>query len=106
MVPCAIVTCFSGGDTVATNEAIMAKLTKRTVDTLKPRANPFITFDDDMKGFGLRVMPSGVKSYVLEYRPGNGGRGMAKSRLTLGKHGAMPPNKREMLARARRRPAS
>ena len=40
-----------------------------------------------MKGFGVRVMPTGVKSYVLEYRPGAGGRGVAKKRLTLGKHG-------------------
>ena len=56
---------------------------------LKPGAKPFVAFDDDVKGFGLRVMPSGVKSYILEYRPGAGGRGTAKRRLTLGRHGAM-----------------
>jgi hypothetical protein len=37
----------------------MAKITKRTVDALNPRAKPFISFDGDVKGFGLRVMPSG-----------------------------------------------
>jgi len=67
----------------------VAKITKRTVDALKPGAKPFVAFDDDVKGFGLRVMPSGVKSYILEYRPGAGGRGVAKRRLTLGRHGAM-----------------
>jgi integrase len=67
----------------------MAKLTKRTVDGLQPRGEPYISFDDDVKGFGLRVMPTGFKSYVVEYRPGAGGRGVAKRRLTLGKHGAM-----------------
>ncbi|MGH6801356.1 MAG: integrase arm-type DNA-binding domain-containing protein [Methylocella sp.] len=67
----------------------MAKLTKRTGDTLRPGARPFIAFDDDVKGFGLRVMPSGGKSYILEYRPGAGGRATAKKRLTLGKHSSM-----------------
>jgi hypothetical protein len=84
----------------------MAKITKRTVDALKPRAKPYVTFDDDVKGFGLRVMPSGVKSYILEYRPGSGGRGVAKRRLTLGKHGAMTAEQarraaQEALARIR-----
>ena len=37
----------------------------------------------------MRVMPSGVKSFVVEYRPGVGGRGVAKRRLTLGRYGAM-----------------
>jgi hypothetical protein len=50
----------------------MVKLTKRTIDALKPGDKSFISFDDDVKGFGLRVMPSGVC----------GGRGMAKRRLT------------------------
>src|SRR5262249_8515069 len=45
--------------------------------------------DDDVKGFGLRVMQSGVKTYILEYRPGAGGRGTAKKRLTIGRHGAI-----------------
>jgi Arm DNA-binding domain len=86
----------------------MAKITKRTVDALKPRAKPFIAFDDDVKGFGVRVFPSGVKSYVLEYRSGGGGRGVAVRRLTLGKHGAMTPEQarkaaQEALARIRLR---
>jgi integrase len=84
----------------------MAKITKRTVDALKPGAKPFIVFDDDVKGFGVRVFPSGVKSYVLEYRPGGGGRGVAVRRLTLGKHGAMTAEQarksvKEALARVR-----
>jgi integrase len=62
------------------------------VDALKPRDKPFIAFDDDVKGFGVRVMPSGVKSYVLEYRPHGGGRSVAKKRLTLGRHGATTPD--------------
>jgi integrase len=74
---------------VATKYGSTAKLSKRTVDALAPRDKAFIAFDDDVKGFGVRVMPSGSKTYVLEYRPGAGGRGVAKRRLTLGRCGSM-----------------
>jgi hypothetical protein len=70
---------------VATQGGGMARITKRTVDALRPRAKPYVTFDDDVKGFGCRVMPSGVQSYILGYRPGAGGRATAKKRLTLGR---------------------
>jgi hypothetical protein len=36
-------------------------------------------------GFGAVVYPSGIKSWVCEYRPHGGGRGVAKKRVTLGK---------------------
>jgi integrase len=67
----------------------VVKLTKRAVDALKLRAKPYVAFDGDAKGFGVRVMPSGIKTYILEYRPGAGGRGVSKKRLSLGRHGAM-----------------
>jgi hypothetical protein len=77
--------CFFGGDTVATN----LKISKRTVDRLSPREKAFIVFDSELKGFGVRVAPSGWKTFILEYRPSPGGRGVAKKRLTLGRYGAM-----------------
>jgi Arm DNA-binding domain len=67
----------------------MARITKRTIDALKPQGKPYIVYDGDVKGFGVRVAPGGMKSYILEYRPGAGGRGVAKKRLTLGRHGAL-----------------
>jgi integrase len=67
----------------------MARITKRTIDALKPQAKPRIVYDRDVKGFGVRIAPGGVKTYILEYRPGAGGRATAKKRLTLGRHGAM-----------------
>jgi integrase len=84
----------------------MVKLTKRAVDALKPGAKPFIAFDDDLKGFGLRVMPTGHKSFIVEYRPHGGGRGVATRRLTLGAYGALTPEQarraaQEALARVR-----
>ncbi|WEZ84653.1 integrase arm-type DNA-binding domain-containing protein [Rhizobium sp. 32-5/1] len=60
------------------------KITKRTVDGAEPRAARYTLFDTDVKGFGLRVYPTGQKTYVFEYRPGAGGRSEAKKRVTIG----------------------
>jgi hypothetical protein len=50
---------LSGGAFLAIFENL--KLTKRAIDALTPRAKPFIAFDADVKGFGCRVQPSGLK---------------------------------------------
>ena len=68
------------------------KVSKRTVDALKPRERPFIAFDTELKGFGVRVYPSGLKAYVVEYRPGAGGRAVSKRRHKLGDAGALTPD--------------
>lgn len=65
------------------------KLTKRTVDALVPAERAFIAFDSDLHGFGIRVMPSGVKTFIFEYRPNGGGRAVAKRRLKLGRFGPL-----------------
>ena len=62
----------------------VAKITKRAVDILEPRDRPYILYDTDLTGFGVRVMPTGFKSWVIEYRPGDGGRRVAKKRMTIG----------------------
>jgi integrase len=63
----------------------MVKLTKRPLASLKPRAKPYIEYDTELIGFGAAVYPSGIKSWVCEYRPHGGGRSVAKKRVTLGK---------------------
>ena len=63
----------------------MMKLTKRTVDALSPRQKQYVEYDTDLTGFGVAVYPSGIKSWICEYRPHGGGRGVAKKRVTLGK---------------------
>jgi hypothetical protein len=40
----------------------IAKLTKRTVDLQVAEAERFTVWDSELKGFGLIVQPSGVKS--------------------------------------------
>ena len=39
------------------------KLNQRRVDALKPRKSAYDVRDRDLKGFGLRVWPSGKKRY-------------------------------------------
>jgi integrase len=77
----------------------MPKLSKREVDKAEPRAGRYTIFDDELKGFGLRVFPSGAKSWVVEYRPDHGGRRAAKRRLTLGSAGTLTPDEARRAAR-------
>ena len=72
----------------------MPKLTKRAVDAAAPRVGPdagdYFVWDDDVKGFGLRVWPTGRKTFVFKYRLG--GRDSATQRVTLGDVGALTPD--------------
>jgi integrase len=65
----------------------MTKLTKRTVDAEQSGATEKFKWDDDLPGFGLRVFPSGRKSYVVQYKIG--GRGGRTRRISLGLHGKL-----------------
>ncbi|RDL51822.1 Tyrosine recombinase XerH [Ensifer sp. M14] len=67
------------------------KLTRKAVAAIEPGEKPATYFDETVKGFGLKVMPTGARSWILEYRPGAGGRGVAKKRLKLGSPATMSP---------------
>lgn len=84
----------------------MSKLTKQAVNSALPTETRYTLFDDDLKGFGLRVYPSGEKSWIVEYRPNGGGRAAPKRRLTLGSASTLTPDAarnaaKDVLARAR-----
>lgn len=75
----------------------MARLTKRFVDSAPPPEQGGVDrfyWDESVTGFGLRVKPSGVRSYIIQYRQGKRSR-----RLTLGKHGVLTPDEARSLAR-------
>src|SRR6185295_16520640 len=44
------------------------KITKRTVEALKVAAKDYIAFDTELPGFGVRVMPSGKRFFLIQYR--------------------------------------
>lgn len=75
-----------------------AKLTKRIVDAAEPRAARYTMFDSAIPGFGMRVFPSGEKSWIFEYRSGEGGRGAPKRRVTIGRLSDFTPDQARKMA--------
>lgn len=79
-------------------------ITKSKIDTLPPGERTQRYWDERLKGFGVAVSPSGVKSFVVRYRVGRGRR--AQQRLeTIGRYGALTADEartkaREILSRA------
>tara|TARA_R110002110_G_scaffold415720_1_gene654282 strand:- start:5507 stop:6757 length:1251 start_codon:yes stop_codon:yes gene_type:complete len=61
------------------------KLTERRCQAAAPGPSPYFVWDGELKGFGLRVMPSGAKSFVVQYRAGYGRRGQTR-RMTIGRY--------------------
>jgi Arm DNA-binding domain/Phage integrase, N-terminal SAM-like domain len=68
------------------------RITRRTVDALKPNAAEFTIWDDAVLGFGVRVRPTGTKSYVVVYRAGSG-RGAPVRRYTIAAVGKIAPER-------------
>ena len=70
-------------------------ITKSLVDKAKPGDKPFIIWDKNIKGFGVRVLPSGSKSYLLYYRTQTG----QQRKPTIGKHGEITADEARRIAR-------
>jgi len=74
----------------------MAKIMKRTVDALQPEAaRDVFAWDTELRGFGVRVKPSGVKTFLIQYRNSEG----RTRRLVLGQYGTLTPEGARDLAR-------
>jgi integrase len=74
----------------------MAKITKRTVDALQshPHRDVF-AWDGELRGFGVRAKPSGVKTFFIQYRNSEG----RTRRLVIGQYGVLTPEIARDLAR-------
>lgn len=70
----------------------MPKLTKRVIDNLKPHPEKDVFVWDEgdgaLKGFGVRVKPSGAASYIVQYRNAMG----RTRRMVIGKVGVRAPD--------------
>ena len=72
------------------------RLTKRTVEaTRADSGRDVVSWDDALPGFGVRIKPSGVKSFIVQYRSGGRSR-----RLTLGRYGPLTVQQARKNARA------
>ena len=66
---------------------MQSKLSARTIQALSPGQSPYEVVDTDLKGFLLRVQPSGTMTYYFAYRNRSGKR----SRYRIGKEGSLSP---------------
>ena len=70
----------------------MEKIGKRTVDALKPskvgvKVSEAFLWDCELRGFGVRVSPTGLKSFLVQYRTPEG----RHRRTVIGRYGLMTP---------------
>ncbi len=87
------------------------KLTLKSIAAFKHKGGWDVRWDDAVPGFGVRVYPSGKKSYVISYRSGGqkrlmvlgpvgifetveGARNLAREKLVAAKKGADPLEQR------------
>ncbi|MGW8203696.1 tyrosine-type recombinase/integrase [Sphingomonas bisphenolicum] len=75
------------------------RITKRTLDALMANSVAGFLWDEDLKGFGLKISSGGTASYVVQYRMG--GREAKTKRYTIGGHGSpwTPATAREEASR-------
>ena len=77
---------------------VRTTLTKRTVEALKPAEKSWIAWDEKLTGFGVRVQPSGMKSFIVNYRAGEGGRKAPNKRVVIGRYGRIAPDQARRMA--------
>src|SRR5664279_1435122 len=67
-------------------ELTMSKLTKRAVDALMPpeKGQTFL-WDSELRGFGVRAIPSGLKTFIFQYRNAEG----RSRRIVVGRYGVL-----------------
>jgi hypothetical protein len=74
----------------------MGKITKRAVDALQAEPDRDVfAWDTELRGFGIRAKPSGLKTFLIQYRNVEG----RTRRLVLGQYGVLTPEIARHLAR-------
>jgi integrase len=72
------------------------KLTKRSIAGIAPDPSRDLFFwDDELPGFGLRLKPTGVRSFIVQYRNAN----RISRRVTIGRLGVLTAEEARALAK-------
>ena len=66
----------------------MPKITKRLVETAEVQDKAYTIFDSQVPGFGIRIWPSGTRTFVVMYRFAR-----HRRRMSLGRFGVMTPER-------------
>jgi integrase len=74
----------------------MPKLSKAVIDATTQSDRDVFVWDDGLPGFGLRVKPSGVKSFLIQYRNREG----RSRRCVVGRYGVLTPDEARKEAKA------
>jgi integrase len=72
----------------------MKTISQTTVKKLNPAEKDFYLWDNDLKGYGVKVTPAGSRVYLVQYRAGGRTR-----RVTIGKHGNLTEDEARKLAK-------
>ncbi len=64
------------------------RIGKRAVENLTPRTKDSYFWDTELSGFGVKISPKGMRTYIVQYRSGVGGRKAPSRRVTIGRHGS------------------
>ena len=85
------------GTTGRRTAKLRTELTIPAIEALEPAAKPWIAWDDKVTGFGVRVQPTGARSFIVNFRMGKGG---ALKRMVIARVGEMLPGQARQRARA------
>ncbi|MFT5944947.1 MAG: integrase [Yoonia sp.] len=72
----------------------MPKITKRIVESSPIKERDYFIWDDEVKGFAIRILPSGTRMYQIQYRKGGRTR-----RASIGRHGVLTADQARMQAK-------
>ena len=74
------------------------RITKRLVDCLQATGRDYIVWDGELPSFGVRVRPSGSRSYVVQYRAGRGRKAPSR-RITIATPSKLTPEEARGIAK-------
>jgi integrase len=83
-----------------TEKSAPVRITKKIVDATFPGVARIEVWDKELRGFGLRVEPTGTKTYIVRYRKKGLGRTGSKNTYKLGRHSDITADEARSRAKA------